>query len=57
MIFVYIYLILGFIYALYIFLFASDGLLAFPINMLAGPVVVLYVTYKTLRGHRIKVKF
>lgn len=42
------YFLVGFIYALYILLFAGDGWLAFPVNMLFGPIYLLLVAKAAL---------
>lgn len=46
--FVYGYLIIGFIYAMYILLFAGDGWAALPINMLFGPVYIVWEIFKAI---------
>ncbi|OGC45889.1 hypothetical protein A3F07_00250 [candidate division WWE3 bacterium RIFCSPHIGHO2_12_FULL_38_15] len=48
-----LYFLFGFFYALYILLFAGDAWYWFPINMLGGPVVVIMIVLKTLRGKKI----
>ncbi|EKD96094.1 MAG: hypothetical protein ACD_24C00190G0003 [uncultured bacterium] len=51
--FLILYLLFGFLYALYILLFAGDAWYWFPINMVGGPIVVIIITIKTLRGKKI----
>ncbi|EKE00446.1 MAG: hypothetical protein ACD_22C00022G0004 [uncultured bacterium] len=48
-----IYLALGFVYALYILLFGYDRWFAFPINMLLGPVFIVYIIYITKTGKKL----
>ncbi|HSX39834.1 MAG TPA: hypothetical protein VLI92_04580 [Candidatus Saccharimonadales bacterium] len=50
-----IYLLLGFVYAVYILLFGYDGWLAFPINMLFGPVFLVYLFYLTKKNKKLPV--
>jgi hypothetical protein len=50
-----IYLGLGFLYALYILLFAGDRWYLFPINMLGGPITVVYIVVITLKGKRMPI--
>lgn len=48
-----IYLISGFLYALYLLLFGQDAWYLFPINMLFGPINIVYLVIVTLRGKRL----
>jgi len=50
-----IYLFIGFLYALYILLFAGDEWYWFPVNMIGGPVALLYIIYKTFQGKRLPI--
>lgn len=44
-----IYLILGFLYATYIFLFAWDEWYKFPINLILGPLVMVLTGFEVIR--------
>lgn len=48
-----IYLILGLIYAVFIATKKVDEWYWFPVNLILGPLTVLYLTYITLRGKRL----
>ena len=50
----YVYLILGVIYALYILFFGVGKLIDFPINALLGPFFVIYILYKTIKKEKIR---
>jgi len=45
-----VYLLVGFIYALYLFAIGSSKLSEFPINMLGGPIIIPYIIYITRKG-------
>lgn len=53
MLFVYLYVVLGFLYAVYLLLYSPDPWYWFPLNVLFGPIMALYIIYKTAKGHRI----
>jgi HAD superfamily hydrolase (TIGR01509 family) len=44
----YVYLGLGFVYAIYIWLFAGDSWYAIPVNVLGGPIIFIYHTIRSL---------
>lgn len=44
-----IYLLIGFVYATYVLLFAGDYWYWFPVNMIFGPIVILYNAYRTAK--------
>lgn len=48
----YAYLGVGFIYAMYIWLFAGDLWYSIPVNILGGPVVIIYLSIKSLRRRK-----
>lgn len=48
-----IYLILGLIYAVFIATKKVDEWYWFPVNLILGPLTVLYLAYITLRGKRL----
>lgn len=50
-----IYLVIGFLYALYILLFAGDEWYWFPINILGGPITLVIIIYKTFQGKRLPI--
>ena len=50
--FIYVYLFLGIIYGLYLLIKGSSTILQLPINILGGPVMVIYIVYKTLRREK-----
>ncbi|OGC47440.1 hypothetical protein A2886_03385 [candidate division WWE3 bacterium RIFCSPHIGHO2_01_FULL_42_13] len=54
MIFLYIYLGIGFIYALYIWLFAGDPWTAIPINTIGGPINIIYQTVRAFLRRKIE---
>jgi len=54
-IFLIIYLILGFIYAFYIAIKGTDKWVWFPVNIIFGPVTVLYLIYITIRGKKLPI--
>jgi hypothetical protein len=47
-----IYLVIGFIYALWIFLFGYDRWYVFPINWLLGPPVLVMMAYFVITGKK-----
>lgn len=51
--FLFLYFVLGFIYALYILFFGKDPWYVFPINVIGGPVTVVYLLYMTLIGRKV----
>lgn len=48
-----IYLILGFIYAVFIATKKIDAWYWFPVNWVLGPLTVVYIFYLTVRGKRL----
>ena len=48
-----VYLILGFIYAVYIAKQGTDRWYMFPFNVVFGPLVVVYIVYITITGKKI----
>ena len=48
-----LYLILGFVYAVYILLWGADPWYFFPINVLGGPIMVVYIIYLTRKDKRL----
>ncbi|MFA5776571.1 MAG: hypothetical protein WC988_03405 [Patescibacteria group bacterium] len=51
-IFLSVYLIIGFIYALWIFFFGYDRWYWFPINWLLGPPVMVMMAYFVITGKK-----
>jgi hypothetical protein len=49
------YLVVGTIYALYILFFAGDAWYWLPVNILGGPIMLIYIFIKTLRGEKIHI--
>ena len=47
-----LYLLIGFLYAVYLLFIGAGGLLDFPINVIGGPIVLTFIVYKTLTGQR-----
>lgn len=45
----YVYLGIGFVYALYIWLFAGDPWYSIPLNILGGPINIIYQTIRAIR--------
>ena len=52
-IFLIIYLILGFIYAAYILIKGTDKWFWFPINVVLGPLMVIYIFYISVTGKKL----
>ncbi len=52
-IFLTIYLILGFIYASYILIKGTDRWFWFPINIVLGPLMVIYIFYISATGKKL----
>lgn len=52
----YIYLGVGFVYAIYIWLFAGDPWYYIPINMIGGPIIVIGQTIGALRRRKYEIK-
>jgi hypothetical protein len=48
--FIFVYLLLGFIYAVYVAIKKTDKWYWFPANWLFGPITVLYLFYITMKG-------
>ncbi len=55
MVFLYVYLGIGFIYALYIWLFAGDPWTAIPLNTIGGPINIIYQTVRAFRRRKIEI--
>ncbi len=55
-IFLYVYLAIGTIYALYVWLFAGDPWWAIPINIIGGPIVLVHETVRALTEKRVEIK-
>jgi len=53
MIFLFVYLTFGFIYAVYILTKGTDKWVWFPVNVIFGPVTVLYLFFMTLTGKKL----
>lgn len=51
--FLLIYLVIGFVYAVFIATKKIDKWYWFPINWVSGPIVVLYLVYITARGKKL----
>ncbi len=51
-IFLILYFLIGFLYALYILLFAGDVWYWFPINFIFGPIALIINFLTTLRGKK-----
>jgi len=54
-IFLVLYLAVGFAYAVYIGIKGSDKVWWFPVNMLLGPILVVYIIITSLRGKKLPV--
>ena len=54
MLFLYAYLATGVAYAVYVYLYAKEAWYRFPINILFGPLVAIYLIYKTSRNEKIR---
>lgn len=54
--FLFIYLGIGLVYALYIWLFAGDFWYAIPINMLGGPITLVYQSIRGIRRRKYGLK-
>ena len=54
-IFLIIYLIFGFVYAVYVGLKGTDKIWWFPVNVLFGPITVVYIVYLSLKGKKLPV--
>ncbi len=52
-IFLLIYLILGFIYAVYIAIKKTDRWFWFPVNCIFGPITVVFLIYVTIKGKKL----
>ena len=50
----YVYLGIGFIYALYIWLFAGDPWTAIPVNTIGGPINIIYQTIRAFLRKKIE---
>ncbi|MFC1625006.1 hypothetical protein ACFL15_01415 [Patescibacteria group bacterium] len=48
-IFIILYLIAGFIYALYLLVIKSSEWYWLPINIIGGPIIILYTLYFVIR--------
>ena len=48
-----IYLIFGFIYAVYIFIKEVDKWYWFPLNTLLGPLITIYIVYISVTGKKL----
>jgi hypothetical protein len=49
------YLILGFVYAVYILFVGIDPFYVFPINVIGGPIMIVYIVIKTAQGKKIRI--